>query len=103
VRRPLWPIQKTAKRPQTNKGGREEEEKRLGIAAGSRRPERLRSAKRKSATGALAGLLATTPGAPQKFRANADMGFDGLLRAGSRGKNAEFILDGSYCDYTVTI
>jgi hypothetical protein len=98
VRRPPWPIQKTAKRPQTNKGGREEEEKRLGIAAGSRRPGRLRSAKRKSTASALASLLATTLGAPQKFHVKTEKGFDGLARAGNEGRNMAFILDGSYCD-----
>jgi len=34
--------EKTAKRPETNKGGREEEEMRLGIATGTE-PGRLRS------------------------------------------------------------
>jgi hypothetical protein len=71
-----WParlvgIQKTAKRPETNKGGREEEEKRLGISARSRGPDRLRSAKNNSVTGDDTRLATERNRRPKKFRKEA--------------------------------
>jgi hypothetical protein len=68
---PRWPlVQKTAKRPETNQGGREEEEKRLGISVGSRGPNRLRSAKRNVSAG--------RPQAGEKFqRDDAKPGAEG--------------------------
>jgi hypothetical protein len=47
---------KTAKRPETNKGGREEEEMRFGLASGCD-PGRLRSAE----TGVRGGSLRAAP------------------------------------------
>jgi len=64
-------IQKPAKRPETNKGGREEEEKRLGISARSRGPDRLRSAKNKSVAGSTAGLTTERNARSKKFRTGA--------------------------------
>ncbi|WP_304780871.1 hypothetical protein [Hydrogenophaga sp.] len=61
-------IQKTAKRPETNKGGREEEEKRLGISGRSQGPDRLRSAKRNSVAGCSIGLSGERKTRPKKFR-----------------------------------
>ena len=62
-------IQKPAKRPETNKGGREEEEeKRLGISAGSQGPDRLRSAKRNAEIGDRAELWAERKADAEKFR-----------------------------------
>jgi len=61
-------IQKTAKRPETNKGGREEEEKRLGISAGPQGPDRLRSAKRNADFGDGAELWSERKAGAEKFR-----------------------------------
>jgi hypothetical protein len=61
-------IQKTAKRPETNKGGREEEEKRLGISAGPQGPDRLRSAKRNTDIGDGAELWAERKDDAEKFQ-----------------------------------
>jgi hypothetical protein len=64
-------IQKTAKRPETNKGGREEEEKRLGISVRSRGPDRLRSAKRNSVNGVETDLPTERKTRSKKFRTGA--------------------------------
>jgi len=61
-------IQKPAKRPETNKGGREEEEKRLGISVRPPGPDRLRSAKRNSVTGVATGLPTERNARSKKFR-----------------------------------
>ena len=98
VRPPLRRIQRTAKRPQTNKGGREEEEKRLVIAAGSRRPGRLRSAKTDSATGTIAGLLVTTPGPIKKFQLIATGCAVVALHEGKGTENIEYLPVGLHCD-----
>jgi hypothetical protein len=56
-----------AKRPETNKGGREEEEKRLGIADRPWRPDRLRSRKRGLPDTSLPQPFAGTRPAAGKF------------------------------------
>jgi hypothetical protein len=64
-------IQKPAKRHETNKGGREEEEKRLGISARSRGPDRLRSAKRNSVASVKTNLSTERNARSKKFRTGA--------------------------------
>jgi tellurite resistance protein len=89
-----WPavlvgIQKPAKRPETNKGGREEEEKRLGIAARSRGSDRLRSAKKNSVAGADTRLQAERNHRPKKFRKEA---LEAIGRAGGQTDMVVWVL-----------
>jgi hypothetical protein len=67
-------IKRPAKRPETNKGGREEEEKRLGISVRSCRPDRLRSAKQNSVTVGCLGLPPERNARSKKFQTNALVG-----------------------------
>jgi hypothetical protein len=69
--------QKTAKRPETNEGGREEEERRPGIAARPLGARRLRSAKTVGGTGSGAALCLWSGADAKKFLGCVDMGGSG--------------------------
>jgi hypothetical protein len=80
-----WPVeQKPAKRPDAKEGGREEEEKRLGIATDPQGAGRLRSAKNgvpdTAVAGEVVGVVSPVPAG--KFRVVVIMcppeGADGL-------------------------
>jgi hypothetical protein len=65
--------QKPAKRPETNKGGREEEEKRPGISVRSQGPDRLRSTKRNAGINGFVDLWVERKAAGEKFQPIAIM------------------------------